>query len=88
MNITLNTKLEHLIQQQLTSGKYNSVNDVIEDALSLLEKRNQYDQWVTEIGEKIDIAAQQLERGEGINGDVAINLIRQNLHQNHQQKEE
>jgi antitoxin ParD1/3/4 len=82
MNITLNSRLQTLIQQQIVSGKYSSINDVIEDALSLLEKRNQYDQWVKEIGDKIDIAAQQLDRGEGINGDDALNQLRQNLRQN------
>lgn len=81
MNITLNTRLENLIQQQITSGKYSNINDVIEDALTLLEKRNQYDQWVKEIGVKIDIAAQQLDRGEGINGEFAINQLRNNLRQ-------
>ena len=85
MNITLNPQLETLIQQQLTSGKYQNINEVIEAALTLLEKRNQYEQWLTEIGEKIDIAAQQLDRGEGVAGDIAINQLRQDLRQNYQQ---
>ena len=76
MNIILNPKLENLIQQQITSGKYTSIDNVLEDALALLEKRNQYEQWVEEIGQKIDIAAQQLERGEGIDGETAINQLR------------
>ncbi|NET61137.1 MAG: type II toxin-antitoxin system ParD family antitoxin, partial [Symploca sp. SIO2E6] len=69
MNIILNPKLENLIQQQITSGKSTSIDNVLEEALALLEKRNQYEQWVEEIGQKIDIAAQQLERGEGIDGE-------------------
>ncbi|NEQ67754.1 MAG: type II toxin-antitoxin system ParD family antitoxin [Symploca sp. SIO2D2] len=77
MNIILNPKLENLIQQQITSGKYTSIDNVLEDALALLEKRNQYEQWVEEIGQKIDIAAQQLERGEGIDGKTAINQLRE-----------
>ncbi|NER25217.1 MAG: type II toxin-antitoxin system ParD family antitoxin [Symploca sp. SIO1B1] len=75
MNIILNPKLENLIQQQITSGKYTSIDNVLEEALALLEKRNQYEQWVEEIGQKIDIAAQQLERGEGIDGKTAINQL-------------
>ena len=71
MNISLNSRLENLIQQQITSGKYDDINDVIEDALTLLEKRNQYDQWVKEIGEKIDIAAQQLDRPYRPNRDTS-----------------
>jgi antitoxin ParD1/3/4 len=65
MNITLDTKLEYLIQQQITSGKYSSINDVIEEALSLLEKRNQYDQSVEKNEQKIDVATAQLDRVEG-----------------------
>lgn len=81
MNIILDPKLENLIQQQINSGKYTSINDVIEQALILLEKRNQYDQWVEEIGQKIDIAAQQLDQGEGIDGETAINQLREYLRQ-------
>ncbi|MEA5535455.1 ribbon-helix-helix domain-containing protein [Crocosphaera sp. XPORK-15E] len=82
MNIILNSKLENLIKQQIISGKYTSIDNVLEEALNLLEKRNQYEQWIEEIGQKIDIAAQQLDRGEGIDGETAINQLRKNLQQN------
>ena len=57
MNINLDSRLENLIQEQITTRRYSNINDVIEDALNLLEKRNQYNQWIEEIGNKIDIAA-------------------------------
>jgi antitoxin ParD1/3/4 len=81
MNITLNTRLENIIQQQILTGKYSSIHDVLEEALNLLEKRNQYDQWAKDIGEKIDLAVEQLDRGEEIDGDVAMNQLRQHLEQ-------
>lgn len=84
MNINLSPRLKNLIQQQMNSGKYISVDNVLEEALILLEKRNQYDQWVEEIGQKIDIAAQQLDRGEGIDGQIAIEQLREKLQQNKQ----
>jgi antitoxin ParD1/3/4 len=43
--------------------------------LQLLEKRNHYDRWVEELGNKIDIAATELDRGEGIDGETAINQL-------------
>jgi antitoxin ParD1/3/4 len=46
-----------------------------------LSKRNEYDKWVEEIGQKIDIAAEQLDRGEGIDGRIAINQLRKRLRQ-------
>ncbi len=82
MNIILNSKPEDLIQKQIISGRYTSIDNVLEEALTLLEKRNEYEQWIEEIEQKIDLAAQQLERGEGIDGETAIKQLRENLQQN------
>ena len=82
MNIILNSKLENLIQKQIISGRYTSIDNVLEEALTLLEKRNEYEQWIEEIGKKIDAAAQKLDQGQGIDGETAINQLRQNLKQN------
>ena len=82
MNIILNSKLENLIQKQIISGRYTSIDNVLEEALTLLEKRNEYEQWIEEIEQKIDLAAQQLERGEGIDGETAIKQLRENVQQN------
>ena len=81
MNITLKPELEKFIQQQIKLGKYDSAERVIEEALFLLSKRNEYDKWVEEIGQKIDIAAEQLDRGDGIDGEIAINQLRKRLRQ-------
>ncbi len=79
MNIILDPKIEVLIQKQLVSGKYANPNQVIEQALNLLEKRNQYDSWIEEIREKIDLAATQLAQGLGIDGNIAINNLNLSL---------
>ena len=73
MNITLNPELEQLINSQLSTGKYNSVEDLLKDALlNLADKQNRqtlsqkvkelFDKtqslsWVQEITEE-DIAAE------------------------------
>ncbi|MFM6063346.1 MAG: hypothetical protein ACKPAE_13215 [Microcystis panniformis] len=44
--------------------------------MQLLSKRDRYQQWAEEIGKKIDIAAEQLDRGEGIDGETAIIRIK------------
>lgn len=79
MNITIKQELEKFIQQQIKSGKYESADRVIEEALNLLEKREQYDLWVEEVREKIDIAATQLDRGEGVEVESVIEQMRQKL---------
>lgn len=81
MNITIKPELENFIQQQILLGKYDSAERVIEEALTLLERRNQYDCWVEDIRQKIDIAAEQLDRGEGIDGETTIHQIREKLRQ-------
>ncbi len=82
MNIILNSKLENLIQKQIISGRDTSFDNVLEEALTLLEKRNEYEQWIEEIGQKIDLAEQKLDQDQGIDGETAINQLRENLKQN------
>lgn len=40
MNISLSPRLEQLVRQKVTSGTYDSINQVIEEALFLLEERD------------------------------------------------
>lgn len=81
MEVTLNSRITQWVEQQIASGQYESIDELFETALSLLAKRDQYDQWVQEVGEKIDVAIQQLDRGEGVDGEVAISQLRQRLAQ-------
>lgn len=79
MNLTIKPELETFIQQEMLSGKYASPNEVIEAALSLLEKQKSYDAWIVEIGEKVDVAVAQLDRGEGLDGQEVIDNLRSKL---------
>jgi antitoxin ParD1/3/4 len=80
MPITLQPEQEQFIQTQLATGRYINATEVIAEALQLLEKRNHYDRWVEELRNKIDIAAAELDRGEGLDGETAINQLRARLH--------
>ncbi len=81
MPIILQPEQEQFIQTQLATGRYTNATEVIAEALQLLAKRNHYDRWVEELCNKIDIAAAELDRGEGIDGEIAINQLRARLHQ-------
>jgi antitoxin ParD1/3/4 len=81
MPITLQPEQEQFIQTQLATGRYTNATEVIAEALQLLAKRNHYDHWVEELHNKIDIAAAELDRGEGVDGEIAINQLRARLHQ-------
>ena len=82
MNLLLKPEHQKLIEDQLRTGRYANPDEIIAEALELLNKRDQYQEWSEEIGRKIDIAAQQLDRSEGIDGESAIALLRKKLQKN------
>ena len=80
MNITFKPEEEQLIQEKLKSGKYATAYEVIVEALRLLEERDkQYEKWVEETREKVAVGIAQLDRGEGIDGEVVITRLREKL---------
>ncbi|MDB9476819.1 ribbon-helix-helix domain-containing protein [Dolichospermum circinale] len=82
MNIEIKPELEQIIQAQIATGRYTNPEDVISKALKLLlEWDKGYQNWVEETREKVDVAIEQLDRGEGINGEVVISQLRDKLRQ-------
>ena len=63
-------EIEALIQQRLHSGAFETVEDVLFDALEMQSER---EVWLQEnkdaINAKIERGLAQLDRGEGIGGD-------------------
>jgi len=76
MKLTLKPEHQKLIEAKLDTGRYANPDEIIAEALQLLSKRDQYQQWAEEVGQKIDIAAEQLDQGEGIDGETVIMRIR------------
>ncbi len=71
MTIQINRpEIEALIQQRLHSGAFESVEDVLFDALEIQAER---EAWLKEnkeaINAKIDRGLAQLDRGDGIPGE-------------------
>ncbi|MDB9535445.1 type II toxin-antitoxin system ParD family antitoxin [Dolichospermum planctonicum CS-1226] len=82
MNIKIKPELEQIIQAQIATGRYTNPEDVISKALKLLlEWDKGYQNWVEQTREKMDVAIEQLDRGEGINGEVVISQLRDKLGQ-------
>ncbi|MEH2163240.1 MAG: type II toxin-antitoxin system ParD family antitoxin [Nostoc sp.] len=77
MNISLTPELEQLVKDRVSSGKYHSVSEVMGEALRLLEERDACgglrqrirDQRLAELKAKIQVGIEELERGEGIDGE-------------------
>ena len=80
MNINLQPEQEQFIQAKLETGKYATAYEVIVEALQLLEERDKhYEKWVEETRKKVAIGIEQLDRGEGIDGEIAIARLREKL---------
>ncbi|MBD2625368.1 type II toxin-antitoxin system ParD family antitoxin [Anabaena variabilis FACHB-164] len=72
--------LDKAYQAQIATGRYTNPEDVISKALKLLlEWDKGYQNWVEETREKVDVAIDQLDRGEGIEGEVVIAQLRAKL---------
>ncbi|MEI8295787.1 MAG: type II toxin-antitoxin system ParD family antitoxin [Alphaproteobacteria bacterium] len=77
MNISLNSQLEHFIEQKIKSGFYNSASEVVREGLRLLiEKEMLFQQQITKLNQDIDLGLQQLSLGEGIEGEKVFNEIK------------
>ena len=72
MAISLTPEDKKLIQKRMKSGLFKSVEEVIHDALAALDSEAE---WLVDnkiaINEKIARGIAQLDRGEGVSGDVA-----------------
>ncbi|MBW4478022.1 MAG: type II toxin-antitoxin system ParD family antitoxin [Tolypothrix brevis GSE-NOS-MK-07-07A] len=82
MNIQLKPELEQIIQAQIATGRYADAEEVLSKALKLLlEWEKGYQQWVEETRQKVEVAIVQLDRKEGIDGEVVVEQLREKLRQ-------
>lgn len=71
-----------MILAKLQSGQYQTVDEVIQAALNLLEEQDKaYEEWVIETRTKVDEGIVSLERGEGIDGETFVNQLMAELKQ-------
>ena len=72
MIIQLRPELEELVKQDVQRGSYQSIDEYVERALQMLhEEENLLAHEKGVIGEQIATGLAQLDRGEGVPGDVA-----------------
>lgn len=76
MSISLTPEQEHWIQTKLQTGKYHSVEEVLETALRLLDEYDRADAaWVGEVRTKIDAAIEVSNQTPAIDGKTFVNQI-------------
>ncbi|NJM61250.1 MAG: type II toxin-antitoxin system ParD family antitoxin [Oscillatoriales cyanobacterium RU_3_3] len=88
MNISLKPEQKQFIQSLVASGKFANGEEVIDTALRLLKKvQGEYEQWIEETREKIDLGIAQLDRGEGLDGEAVVARIRERFKKARQERE-
>ncbi len=77
MEISLSGDFEKFIKEQMATGLYNSVNDIVQEALSLLiSKKSISKERLEMLNKDIDEALAELDAGKHKDGhDVMRNLI-------------
>ncbi len=80
MSIALGLEQEQFIHKKLETGKYRSADEVIFEAFRLLEERDKhYEQWLQDTRQKVQAGLEQLDRGEGIDGEVVMARFREKI---------
>lgn len=88
MNVSLTPELEQFIQNQVESGKYTSVDEVIVAGIKLLEERERiYKGRFEELKREIMIGIEAADRGELIDGETVFRELREKLQRRRQQSE-
>ncbi|MEG4804235.1 type II toxin-antitoxin system ParD family antitoxin [Microcoleus sp. ARI1-B5] len=80
MNISLTSELEKLIQEQVKKGKYSSASEMVGEALRLLWERDRIkEKRLAQLKEKIRVGIEELDRGEGIDGEDVFDEIEEDI---------
>lgn len=76
MNVSLTPELEQFVQEKVKSGKYLSASEVFQEALRLLQEKDQIRQLRLEkLRKEIAIGIEQADRGEVVDGKEVINEL-------------
>lgn len=78
MNVSLSKELEQMVQHKVQSGRYLSASEVIREALRLFEQFDQVNaKGMAHLQQQIMVGLNQLDRGEGIEGDTVFEKLKQ-----------
>jgi antitoxin ParD1/3/4 len=89
MQVILSPELESMVSRQLMSGKYPDAMAVIRAAIELLEQQeaDMYQGKLEELQQMAQVGWEASQRGEVVDGIVAMKQIRANLQSLHPTEE-
>ena len=77
MNIALSPEQEQFIQSQIDRGRFKSAEEAVAQAFKLLEREREYQSWIEDTRQKVDVAIAELDLGEGVELDLVIDRLQQ-----------
>ncbi|WP_295616237.1 type II toxin-antitoxin system ParD family antitoxin [Chamaesiphon sp. GL140_3_metabinner_50] len=88
MEVILPPELELIVSRQLTSGKYPDPIAVIRAAIELLEQQDDiYQGKLGELQQAVRVGWEASQRGEVVDGKIAMEQIRANLRSRYPQQD-
>jgi antitoxin ParD1/3/4 len=82
MSIVLTPEQEQFIRDQMARGRFKFPDEVLDQAFKLLqEKYQEYENWIGEVRQQVEEAAAELDRGEGIPLETAIEQLQDKFRQ-------
>jgi antitoxin ParD1/3/4 len=81
MTINLRPEQQRVIDLAVQSGAYQSPGEVLDQALEIIREQLELEDWMVEqreaVAAHIEAGFAQAERGELIDGDAALEMLRQ-----------
>lgn len=81
MTINLKPEQQRVIDLAVRSGAYQNPGEVLDQALEIIREQLDLEDWMLEqrdaVAAHIEAGFAQAERGELIDGDVAVEMLRQ-----------
>jgi antitoxin ParD1/3/4 len=78
MNIAIKPEQEQFIQSQIDRGRFKSADEAAFHAFKLLEEKyRDYEEWIEDTRQKVDVGIAELDRGEGVELDLVIERLQQ-----------
>jgi Arc/MetJ-type ribon-helix-helix transcriptional regulator len=81
MTIELKPRHQQIIDRAISSGAYDDPSEVLDQALEILGEQLHQEDWLTEqresVAGKIATGFEQAVRGELMDGEAAVELLRQ-----------
>ena len=81
MAIDLKPEQQRMIDLAVRSGAYQNPGEVLDQAFEIIREQLQFEDWMIEQREAVAVHIEtgfaQVERGELIDGDAAIEMLRQ-----------